>query len=215
MYPSGTSFEDRITTVATVSDNPEAFSLLEPRMSLFDKVQSQFRFCLVAKTPGLNLGLGWPPEPGSIRETKHPVTDSRKTNRKTYDDKAHTITLLFRLLRGRTIMLPTRSADRLTAVLVQGVVNNHQDFTPNRVERLYQHPEKVIRYKVTAPSTSAQKSVNAGKMPRFMELHGQNHLAHGVLSHRKHPTYHKGYEDAVTWSTEASHESYVVNAERM
>lgn len=43
-----------------------------------------------------------------------------------------------------------------------------------------------------------------------MELHGQNHLANGVLSHRQHPTYHKGYENAVTWRTEASRKSYVV-----
>jgi hypothetical protein len=100
-------------------------------------------------------------------------------------------------------------------VFVQGVVNNYQYFTPRRIERLHQNPEETIRYEVTAPSTPAQKSVNAGKMPRFMELHGQNHLADGVPSHRQDPTYHKSHEHTVPWRTEASPESYVVNPERM
>ncbi len=124
MYAFGTSFEDRVTTVAKVSDDPQALSIFEARMGLFDKIQSQFRLFLVGKTLGLNPGLRWPPEPGSLWHTKHSVVDSGKTNHQTDDDKTHAIAPLFRQFRGRAIMLPTGTADRLIAVLIQCVVND-------------------------------------------------------------------------------------------
>ena len=112
-------------------------------------------------------------------------------------------------------MLPTGATDRLTAVFVQCVVNDHQDLTSLGVQRLDQNPEKAIRYKLNAPSTLSQKSVNSGKMPRMMETHGQNHLADRVPSHGQRPTYQKGYKDTKTRSGETPHKSNLVNSKRI
>ena len=83
------------------------------------------------------------------------------------------------------------------------------------MQSLDQDPEKAIRHRVNAPSTFSQKSINGGKMPLMMRSHGQNHLAHGVLSHGERPAYQKGHKDPVTRSAEASHESNLVNPERI
>jgi hypothetical protein len=48
-----------------------------------------------------------------------------------------------------------------------------------------------------------------------MELHGQNHLADGVLTHGQHPTDQEGHEDTETRGTEALPEMNLVNPERI
>ncbi len=87
--------------------------------SLFYKIQSQLRLFLVGKTLGFNLGLRWPPESGGERQTEYTVANSGKTNRQADDDKTDTIAPLFGQFRGRAIVLPTRSTDRPTAMLIQ------------------------------------------------------------------------------------------------
>lgn len=184
-------------------------------MSLFYKNQSQFRLFLVRKTLGFNLGFRRPPETGGERQTEHAVANSGKTNRQTNDDKADTITFLFGQFRGRAIILPTCSADHFTALLIQCVVNDHKDLAPFGVQCLYQNPEKAIRHKINAPSTFCQKSVNASTVPRMVESHRQDHLAHGVLFHGQRPSNQKGHKNAVTRSAEATLESDLVNSERI
>jgi hypothetical protein len=215
MYTFGTSLQDRITTVTKICDESEPLSALEPRMGLFYKIQSQFRLFLVRKTLGFNLGLRWPPETGGERQTEHTVANSGKTNYQTDDNKTDTIASLFEKFRGRAIILPTCSADRLTAMLIQCVVNDHKDLAPLEVQCLNQNPEKAMRHKINAPSTFPPKSVNASKAPRMVESHGQNHLAHRVLSHRQRPSNQQGHKNAVTRSAEASPESDLVNSERI
>ena len=67
-------------------------------MSQIYKIQSKFGFCLVGQALGIKLGLWRPPKAGSVWQTKHAIADSWKANRQSYDDKAHSIPLLFRML---------------------------------------------------------------------------------------------------------------------
>ncbi|MGC8603437.1 MAG: hypothetical protein ACP5VS_07105 [Desulfomonilaceae bacterium] len=112
-------------------------------------------------------------------------------------------------------MLLPYSADRLSAMLIQSVVNDHKDYAPLGAQCFDQNPEKLIRHKINAPSPYPRKSVNAGKTPRMKGYHGQNHLVHGVLYDGQRPSDQKSYKNAVTRSAETSLESNLVNPKRM
>jgi len=211
MYAFGASFQDSVTTISKISDEPEALTFFEPRMGLFDKAQRQFRFFLVGKTMRFDLGFRWPPESSGVWQTKHPVAYSGKTNRQADDDETNPISRLFRPFRGRAIMLPTSPTDRLATVLIQCVVNDNQDLAPFCAQCLNQNPEKAIGYKVNAPSTFSQKSVNGGKVPGIMKSHCKNYLTHCVLSYGQRPADQQSNKDAVTRGAEASHKSDLVN----
>jgi hypothetical protein len=57
--------------------------------------------------------------------------------------KKNTMTLLFAQFWGRTIVLPTGSADVFAAVLVQGVVNHHEYLETLGNQDFHQDPEEV------------------------------------------------------------------------
>jgi hypothetical protein len=94
----GACFEDRIAAVAKVRDNPEAFSLFEPRMGQIDEIQCEFGFCLVGQTFGFNLGFRRPPQTSSVRQAKHAMADPGKTDRQSDDNEADSMPLLLRKL---------------------------------------------------------------------------------------------------------------------
>lgn len=94
----GASFEDCVAAIAEVEHNPQSFFSLEPRMGQVNKIQREFRFCLVRQTLGFHLGVRRPPETGSVRQAKHAIADARKANRQSYDNKAYSIPLLLRML---------------------------------------------------------------------------------------------------------------------
>ena len=110
-------------------------------------------------------------------------------------------------------MLPTGSTDLLPAVLVQGVVQDHEDLQALCDQRFYQNSEEAIGHHVNAPLPFAQESVDRSEMPGFVQLHRKNHLADSVVAHGQHPADNKRHEDAKTGSTEADSEPKLVNPE--
>src|SRR4030066_158477 len=110
-------------------------------------------------------------------------------------------------------MLPTCTADLLTRVLVQGVVEHHKDLDAFGNQRFHQDSEEAVGNKVSVPSPLPQESVDGGEVLRLMEPHGQDHLAHGVLAHRQYPTRQERYKDTETRSAEALPEMNLVNPE--
>ena len=112
-------------------------------------------------------------------------------------------------------MLPTRTADLLTRVLVQGVVDHAQDVGPFCNERFHQNSEEAIGDKVSVPSPLAEESVDGGEVLGFMEPHGQNRLADGVLAHRQHPSDQERYKDTETRCAETVFETNLVYRKRL
>ena len=196
MYIFRATLEYRVTSVSHVSDNPEAFSIHQPRMSLLDKIQSQFGLFSICKTLWFDFCLWWPPEPDSEWQAKHPVADARKAYH-------------------QTIMLPTRPTNRSTTVLVQSIVNDRKDLCPFGNQGFHQDSEKTTGYQIQIPSTFYKKSVNGGKVFGIMESHSKNHLANRVFSHAQGPSDQQRQKNPITRSSETLHESDVVNSERM
>jgi len=112
-------------------------------------------------------------------------------------------------------MLPTCTADLLTRVLVQGVVEHPKDLDALGNQGFHQDSEEAVGNKVSVPSPLPQESVDGGEVLGLMEPHGQNHLAHGMLAHGQHPTDQEGHEDTETRGTEALPEMNLVNPERI
>ena len=136
----GASFEHRPAAVGKISDDPEAFSLFEPRMGKIDKIQTELGLRFVREPFGLNFGFLRPPKARRIRQTKHSVAYPGEPNRQTDDDETDTISRLFGLLavlRSRTVILPSGSADLFAAVLVQGVIKDCENL--NTLSNKYFH----------------------------------------------------------------------------
>jgi hypothetical protein len=216
--PCGTSFEHRFAAVTKIGDDSEAFTFSEPRMGQSDKIQTQLRLGSVGQPFGLDLGFRWPPKARSIRQTKHSIADSGKANGQTDDDETDPIALLLRLLGllwGRTVMLPAGSADLFAPVLVQRIVNHHEDLESLGNQRFDDDSEQTVRYPVRLPLPLSQEPVDRGEVPGLMEPHGQNNPADGVSAHREHPADHQHHEDPVTRSAETVLETNLVNPERI
>ncbi len=136
VYIFGAPFEHCLAAIGGISDDPEALSLFEPRIGQIDQLQKELGLCLVRPAAGPNLCCLRPPKPRSIRQAKHSVADSGKANCQAYDDKTHTITRLLGLLamlRSRTVILPSSSADLCAAVLVKSVIAHCADLTPSAI----------------------------------------------------------------------------------
>ena len=91
-------------------------------MGKIDKSGPEFGLGHVRGPFGLNPGFLRPPKARCIRQTKHSVADSGKANCQAYDDKTHTITRLLgvlAMLRSRTVILPSSTADMFAVALVQ------------------------------------------------------------------------------------------------
>ena len=211
----GPSFQDGVAAVSKIGNDPHTLPCFEPRMGQVDKFETKFRLLLVRQVLRFDFGFWGPPKPCSIRQTEHSVADSRKSYRQTCDDETDSIPLLFGVLWGRAVVLPTGSADFLPAVLVQGVVKDHEDLDSFGNQCFHQDSEEATGHHVSAPLPFPQESVDRGEMPGFVKLHRKNDLTDGVFANGQHPTDDKRHEDAETGSAEAPPESDLVNLERI
>jgi hypothetical protein len=99
-------------------------------------------------------------------------------------------------------------------MLVQGVVNDHEDLDSLGNQRFHQDHEEAIGHHVSVPLPLPQESVDRGEMPGFVRPYGKNGLAAGVFAYGQHQSDNKHDEDLKTGSTEAHPESDLVNPER-
>ena len=207
----GPSFQDRLAAVSKIGNDPHTLPRFEPRMGQIDKLQTNFGLLLVRQILGFDFGFGRPPKLCSIRQTEHSVTDSRESYRQTDDYETDSVALLLGLLWGRPVVLPTGPADLSPAMLVQGVVEDHEDLNSFGNQGFHQDSEQAIGYQVNAPLPLSQEPVDGGEMPRFVKLHRKNDLADGVFPYSEDPADDKRHEDAKTRSTEANLETKLVN----
>ena len=112
-------------------------------------------------------------------------------------------------------MLPSGTNGLLPLCLLRVSSTTVTTSQPPRDEEVYDHGEESPGDIVHVPFLPGKEPMSTGKMHQFIEIHGEDHVADGMISLCQHSPDEEREEVTPTWRAESRSQKNLLNRERL